>query len=74
MSSVPVPVLVGPHGTGPRGLFPVSEDGSPDYREDDCQADAEDEEGGWAELLRLRSWVCFWSFLRRAFFDDIPHP
>jgi len=47
-SSVPVPVLVGPHGTGPRGLFPVSEDGSSDYREDDCQADAEDEEDGWA--------------------------
>lgn len=49
MSSVPVPVLAGPHGTGPRGLFPVSEDDGPDYREDDCQADAEDEEYGWAE-------------------------
>ena len=48
-SSVPVPVLGGPHGPGPRGLFLISEDGGPDYRERQCQTDAEDEERGWAE-------------------------
>ena len=54
MSSVPVPVLFGPHGPGIRGLFPVSEDDGPDYREHDCQAYAEDEEGAWERISQIR--------------------
>ena len=46
---MPVPVLGGPHGTGKGGLFPVSENDGPDYRQDQCQADAEDKDGGWAD-------------------------
>ena len=46
---MPVPVLGGPHGIGKEGLLPVSENEGPNYRQDQCQADAEDKDGGWAD-------------------------